>query len=263
MAKKRSLSDLSFDYSEDGELELVGFDEDDVFEEEEELEGEVEDAEEIEEEEEEEDDEEVEVPDLASRVDGLERTLQGLPQMISTAIANAISKTKDKDEEEDIPDELDNKQMVNILAKRMEKAVDKRFSGMMEENQEALRQARVTAEFQKAAAKYGTKFTQNMVPVAKVIARVEKGGGKITAEDAYLSLVDAGAIGKTQSAKSKTGKVPKEVRVGADSKNNVGEITPRPKFNSKKIKEMSDTDVFQQAFNSTLLSMTKRGRRAG
>lgn len=263
---KRSVAELDFDFGDDGELELTGFSEDDVFEEDE-----IEEEEGVEEEEEVEVEEEEEVgsSDFETRLTNMERSIQNIPQMVTNAIVQAMGKggqKQEEEEEEEIPEELDNKQMVNILAKRMEKSVNKRISAIMEQNEPALKQARVTAEFQGCAIKYGENFKNNMIPVAKMISRVEKAGGKITAEDAYLSLVDAGAISGTKTGKTKTQattkKTLKSVQVDADSEDSVGTPPPRPKFNSKKMKEMSDTDVFQHAWNTSLLSTVKRKKSA-
>jgi hypothetical protein len=257
---KKNVADLNFSFGDDGELELGGYDEGDEFEEEEyaEDEEEVEDDEEIEEEEEEvEEDDSI---DLAARVDGLEKTLQALPKMISDSVASALGKKKDEEEEEEIPEELDSKQIVNILGKRMEKAVDKRVNSIMEQNEPALRQARYTAEFQAAATKYGQRFVDRMIPIARII---QKSNYTVKVEDAYEALKDV-PIGKAAQGKTiGTKKIPKTVKVDADSKDRIGQPPPRPKFNSKKIKEMSDADVFSQAWNTSLLSHAKRGRRTG
>jgi hypothetical protein len=261
MAKK-SVSDLSFEFSDDGELELSGYDEDTEFEDDEILE----DEEEVEETE---DDEEVdEIPDVTSRIDSLEKTIQALPQMISTAIASALGgrqqKQEDDEDDDNIPDELDNKQIVNILAKRMQKAVKSEVGSAIKdfkENDPAVRDARITAEFQRANAKYGQKFRDRMVPIAKII---QKSNGAISVEDAYLSIADIPIGSKQPNKLTKSGKAPKSVKVDADSDDSVGDINqqnPRPKLDIKKIKEVSDTDMFQYAWNKSLMSHARAGRR--
>lgn len=265
MATRKSLSDLSFDFGESGELELKGFEDDDVFEEEEELD-EDEEQEEVEEDEEEEEEVEEEVPDLAARVNGIEKTLLALPQMISTSIASALGgrrQAREEEEEEEIAEdeELNSKKIVNILARRMEKAVKSEVGSAVKslaDTDPAMKEARVTAEFRQAHLKYGQKFVDRMIPVAQIIQRVEKAGGKISAEDAYLSIKDMPAPTKPGQKQATTKKA---VRVDADSKDAVGEVPARPKFNSKKMKEMSDADVFQQSWNTSLLSATRAGKR--
>lgn len=260
MAKK-SVSDLEFEFGEDGELELAGFDVGDTFEEEEELL----DDNEIEEEEEVEEEEEDSTPDLDARVNSIEKTLQALPQMIATSISSALNGVKAKEEEEEeIPEELDNKQIVNILAKRMEKVVKKEVGDSLNsrlDNDPAIREARLTAEFRACFSEFGKNFQDRMIPVAQIVQRVEKAGGKISVKDAYLSIKDM-AIPESKKRSDKVSKKP--VRVDADSRDSVGEVPIRPKFDSKKIKETSDTDMFRHAWNSALLTTAKRGaRRAG
>jgi hypothetical protein len=261
---KKSLGDLQFAFDDETtDLMLTGYDEGDEFEEEDEYEEEVSDDEEevVDDEEEEVDDDTV---TLASRVNGIEKTLQALPNMISSAIATALKGNKQDEEEEEIPEELDNKQIVNILGKRMEKAVDKRVNAIMEQNEPALRQARYTAQFQAAAAKHGQKFVDRMVPIARAIQRSNY---TRDVEDVYEDFKDI-PLSSFKSIKGKatatTRKIaPKRVVVDADSKDRVGnQPPPRPKFDSKRMKEMSDTDVFSHAWNTSLLSHAKRGKRS-
>lgn len=264
---KKSVSDLDFDFNAFGDLELTGFADGDEFEEEDILEDEEEEVEEVEEDE---DVEELdEAPTVKSRLDGLERTIQALPQMISTAIASAINggrQQKEQDDDEDIPDELDNKQMVNILAKRMQKAVKAEVTNAVKDMKDSdpdLRDARVTAEFQRCNAKYGQKFRDRMIPVAKIVQRSNYG---ISVEDAYLSISDMPVSSRQQPAKvsQKTGKVPKQVRVDADSDDAVGDINQqnqRPKLDIKKIKQISDADMFQHAWNGSLMQAARGARR--
>lgn len=268
---KRSVAELDFDLSDDdGELRLTGYEEGDEFVEDEFLE----DEEEVDDEEVVDDDEELEDKSSSMRVrmDNLEKTMQSLPQMIATAIASALNKGGGKeDEEEEIPDELEPRQMVNILGKRMEKfakaSVDSAMQEMKkaQENDPAWREARITAEFRGCLEKYGQKFTDRMIPVARIIQRVEKSGGKISAEDAYLSIADIPVASKTKTLpaqKVKSGK--RLVRVDADSGDSVGSLEDReirPKFDSKKMKEMSDADMFQRSWNSALIAESRRGSR--
>ena len=260
---KKSVSDLDFSFGDDGELELTGFSEDDVFEEEEELFDE-EEAEEVEEEEVQEEDQ---ASDFETRLSAMEKSIQSIPQMVTNAIVSAMGNNQNKvDEDEDeVPEELDNKQMVNILAKRMEKAVKKEVGTIMQQNEPALKEARLTAEFRAAASKYGQKFIDRMVPVAQIINRVEKSGGKISAEDAFLSVKDLPVANKQGASRNvKQQSKPKSVKVDADSDDSVGDINQvpgRPKMDTKKIKEMSDADMFQQAFNGAMLSHVRGVRR--
>jgi hypothetical protein len=262
MAKK-SISDLSFEFGDDGELQLDGFSADDEFEDDDVLEDEeevVEDEEEVVEEEEELSD------DITSRIGNLEKTIQALPQMIATSIASALGNSKQQkedDEDEDIPDELDNKQIVNILAKRMQKAVKTEVTGAIKSLKDSdpdLRDAKITAEFQRANAKYGQKFRDRMIPVAKIVQKSNYG---ISVEDAYLSIADMPVASSKGSVKTKTGKVPKSVKVDADSDDSVGDINqqnPRPKMNIKKIREMSDAEAFQASWNKSLMSHVRGSR---
>lgn len=266
MPTKKSVADLDFEFNDFGDLELSGFGEDDVFDEEEEL---LEDEEVIEEDEEVEEEEVEETVSLKSKVEGLERTMQALPQMISSAIASALSgnkQQKQEDEDEDIPDELDNKQMVNILAKRMQKAVQAEVKSSIKEMKDTdpdLRDAKVTAEFQRCNAKYGQKFRDRMIPVAKIVQRSNYG---ISVEDAFLSIADMPVASKQrgiQTTKTKP-KAARRVEVDADSDDAVGDVgqnNPRPKMNMKKLKEITDADMFQHSWNTSLMSHARAGRR--
>ena len=253
MAKK-SVAELDFDFSEDGELELTGFGEGDEFIEEDEL---IDEEEEVEEEE--------DTTSVTVRLSNLEKTMQSLPQMIATSIASALNKTTQKqdEEEEEIPDELDNKQIVNILAKRMQKSVKETVNTAvkeMHENDPAVREARMTAAFRQCQQTYGQKFTDRMIPVAKIVYASKY---TISPEDAYLSIADLPVpSGKKVAPTQKTGKKP--VRVDADSRDAIGSVEKsisRPKFDSKKIKETTDADMFQHAWNSALMSAARSGSR--
>jgi hypothetical protein len=188
--------------------------------------------------------------------------------MIATSIASALNgKTAQKDDndedDEDIPDELDNKQIVNILAKRMQKAVRSEVSGAIKSLKDTdpdLRDAKITAEFQRANAKYGQKFRDRMIPVAKIVQKSNYG---ISVEDAYLSIADMPIASSKAVVKTKTGKAPRSVKVDADSDDSVGDInqqTPRPKMNIKKIREMSDAEAFQASWNKSLMSHVRGSR---
>ena len=263
MAKK-SVTELDFDFADDGELELKGFDDGDEFIEEDELLEEEE--EEVEEEEEEEEVEEE--SSVVVRLSNLEKTMQSLPQMIATSIASALNKTTalKEDEEEEIPEELDNKQIVNILAKRMQKSVKETVNSAVKEMHEsdpAIREARITAEFRHCRDKYGQKFVDRAESVAKIMYGTEKAGGRISAEDAYLSIANVPVRGSKTNQGQKTVPTKKPVRVDADSRDAVGSVDRevRPKFDSKKMKETTDADYFQQSWNSGLMSAVRDARR--
>lgn len=250
MAKK-DVADLDFLYNDDGELELSGFDSD-----EDELEEEPEDEEEdteSEEESEEEDSERSEdgnIVSLAARIGSIETTLQSLPDIIGKAIGAAM---KPIEEEEEIPDELDSKAIVNILSKRITKAVDAKIGSVMDQHKPALTQAKLTADFQNAAAKYGQSFVDRMPLVSKVML---KSNGNLGVEEAWAIVKDFGSSKSKANRKDIISKT-KSRSVDADSKDSIGDTeSARKPF--KKLEGKNDSEVFDKAFRAAMAKNLKR-----
>lgn len=255
MAKK-SIEDFDFKFTDNGDLELEGLEEGDDLdalmqdlngdEEEEEEQPETEtETEETEEEEESTGD----IVSLAARIGGMEQTIQNLPLLIADAIAKSMGK-KAEDEEDNLEGELDSRQIVNILAKRIDKAVETRVSDIMKVHQPALTQASVTAQFQNAAAKYGQKFVDSIPVVSKVML---KSNGTLDVEQAWdvVKSVGGGGNVKPKVSKEAVEKKVKKSTVDSDTAESIGALEQRQKFEGRKGK--NDSETFDRAFNAALL----------
>lgn len=253
---KRTIDDVDFKLGKDGELELSGFDEGDEFDF---LEDEEEDVDDVEEDEEEE--EVAEKPakgsgdmiSLATRIGSIEATLQNLPNLIAQSISGAMGKKQE--EEEEIPDELDPKQIVSILSKRIDKAVEASVNGAMKQHAPALTQASVTAAFQNAAATHGQVFIDNMPLVSKIML---KSNGQISVDQAWEIVKDSGMLTVKKKIADKQQILNKSKKVDADSEDSVSE--PRAKFVTQKGK--NDSETFDNSFNKAILkSISSTGKR--
>lgn len=256
MAKK-TVDDLNFNFGDDGELELSGFDEDDEFADDESDEIEDDGDVVVEGDDEDVEDKSSDLISLATRVGGIEATLQALPQMIANSISGAMTKGKKDEDEEEIPDELDSKQIVNILSKRIDKVIGDRLGSVMEQHQPALQQAKATADFQSAAAKHGQKFIDKMPQVAKIML---KSNGSLNVEQAWDIVKDFQPTFNRLSKEELIAKA-RKAKVDADSKDAVGDIdSARTKF--KKLEGKNDSEIFDKAFNAAMMKAARGSKRA-
>lgn len=252
---KRTVDDLDFELDDNGQLIMTGYDEGDEFEDlldndEEKEEEEDDDDDGVQDTPEEEEEDEV---SLGVRVGRMEATINSLPDVIAQAFAKLAGSKKEEDEEGEIPEELDSKQIVSILSKRMDKAINGRLETEMGKYRPALQSADYAAQFQTAAAKYGQSFVNNAPLVSKIMV---KSNGALNVEQAWDILKSTGGVKRSGSREELVTKT-KRSRVDADSKDAIGELPERTPF--KKLTG-SDSEVFEKAFKSSMISHARAGR---
>lgn len=198
---------------------------------------------------------------LSKRIDDIQNVVNSIPNMIATSISTALGKGKIREieeEEEDVDDDTleDPKKVYKLVNKRIDMGIKRGIEQAMKPHEQALSQAAINDQFQKAAVKYGDDFVNAMPQVAKLIYRSE---GKFTAEEAYeayLELVGKSARKvstnkKTVNAKQFVQRTAK-AKVDADSRETVGE----PRARLKKIDGMSDEQVFSKSFDFAIRKAT-------
>lgn len=145
--------------------------------------------------------------DIESRFNRIE----GLIDKMATALVNGSGKAKLTEEEEEELEDLDDpKNLIKVIEKRVARIVDSRLAP----HQDAMQAVTVRSQFDAAVSKYGQPFVDAAPMVARLMLAAK---GNLTVEEAYSNLKDNGLVSTSgRKTKQQIVKEKKKAKVDAD-----------------------------------------------